>query len=113
LDILPLILPDRKTQEQENRLLNSTDSQNLLWGLLVTISDHKFGEHREVIFASVIYPTKPSETNALLLADSIRTFAGSLSEATILYFTPACRSQLSTATKEKLNSLNVAAAAVA
>jgi len=71
------------------------------------VSDHNSEEHRRLVFASVVYPTKSSETNAILLADSIRTFAGSLSRNPILYFTPECRNQFSTAAKERLDSLNV------
>jgi hypothetical protein len=71
------------------------------------VSDHNSEKHGKLIFASIVYPTKSSETNAMLLADSIRTFAGSLSRNPILYFTPKCPNQLSTAAKERLDSLNV------
>jgi hypothetical protein len=71
------------------------------------VSDHKSKKHGRLAFASIVHPTKSSETNAMLLADSIRTFACSLSENTIVYFTPTYRSQLSTATKKRLDSLNV------
>jgi hypothetical protein len=71
------------------------------------VSDYNSEKHRRLVFASIVYSTKSSETNALLLADSIRTFAGSLSRNPILYFAPECRDQLSTATKDRLASLNV------
>jgi len=70
------------------------------------VSDYNV-EHTKLVFASIIYPTKSSETNALLLADSIRTFAGSLSRNPILYFTPESRKQLSSVAKDRLVSLNV------
>jgi hypothetical protein len=73
------------------------------------VSDHNSEKHERLVFASIVYPTKSSETNALLLADSIRTFAGSLSRNPILYFTPKYGRQLSTTTKERLGSLNVEA----
>jgi hypothetical protein len=73
------------------------------------VSDHNSEKHERLVFASIVYPTKSSETNALLLADSIRTFAGSLSRNPILYFTPKYGKQLSTAAKDRLVSLNVKA----
>jgi hypothetical protein len=40
---------------------------------------------KRLIFASVVYPTTFSESSALLLAESIREFAGSLSQSSIWY----------------------------
>ena len=71
------------------------------------ISDHNSKKHEKLVFASTVYPSEASETNALLLADSIRTFAGSLSKRPILYFTPKHRKQLSTAARDRLFSLKV------
>jgi hypothetical protein len=71
------------------------------------VSDYNSDKRKRLVFASTVYPTKSSETNAILLADSIRTFAGSLSRSPILYFTPEYGKQLSSATKDRLVFLNV------
>jgi len=60
-----------------------------------------------VTFASMIYPGKSSETQALLLADSIRTFAGTFSHAPIWYFTPERKQKLSGTVKDRLHTLEV------
>jgi hypothetical protein len=71
------------------------------------VSDYNSSKHERLVFASTVYPTESSETNAILLADSIRTFAGSLSGNPILYFKPEYGKQLSSAAKDRLVSLNV------
>ena len=71
------------------------------------LPDHTTEKHEKLIFASTVYPSESSETNALLLADSIRTFAGSLSKSPILYFTPEHRKQLSTVARDRLVSLKI------
>jgi hypothetical protein len=71
------------------------------------VSEYNSEKHKRLVFASIVYPTKSSETNALLLADSIRTFAGSLSKNPIVFFTPEHRKQLSSTAKDRLVSLNV------
>ena len=58
-------------------------------------------------FASAVFPSKHSETQALLLADSIRSFAGTFSCAPIWYFTPEHGQQLSEAVRDKLLALDV------
>jgi hypothetical protein len=65
-------------------------------------------EQGKLIFCSIVYPWKSSETNALLLAESIRTFAGSLSKAPIWCFTPERGEQVSPAVKDRLLALGVA-----
>jgi len=60
-----------------------------------------------LIFASIIFPSRSSETNALLLAESIRAFAGSLSQAPIMFFIPENGEQLSSAVRDRLLALNV------
>jgi hypothetical protein len=71
------------------------------------VFDYNSDKDKRLVFASIVYPTKSSETNAILLADSIRTFAGSLSKSPILYFTPESGKQLSFAAKDRLVSLDV------
>jgi hypothetical protein len=71
------------------------------------VSDYNPEKHKKLVFASIVYPTKSSETNATLLADSIRTFAGSLSRNPIVYFAPDCRKQVSSVARDRLFSLNV------
>jgi len=70
------------------------------------VSDYS-AENTKLVFASAVYPTKSSEINALLLAESIRTFAGSLYRNPILYFIPQRRKQLSNPIRDRLVSLNV------
>jgi len=60
-----------------------------------------------VTFASAVFPSKHSETQALLLADSIRSFAGTFSCAPIWYFTPEHGQQLSETVRDKLLALDV------
>ena len=64
-------------------------------------------KQEKLIFASNIFPSKSSETNALLLAESIRTFAGSLSQAPIQFLINENGDQISTAVRDKLHGLNV------
>ena len=65
------------------------------------------GEPGRLVFASIVSPSKASETNALLLAESIRDFAGSLSQAPIWFFTPGDREQLSMAIRNRLSNLDI------
>jgi len=58
----------------------------------------------KLIFASIVFPDKTSETDALLLVESIRSFAGSLSQAPIWCFTPENGERLSLTAEEKLLS---------
>ena len=61
----------------------------------------------KLIFASIVSPRKASETNALLLVESIRSFAGSHSRDQIWFFTPGHGERLSTTVRDRLLSLNV------
>jgi hypothetical protein len=61
----------------------------------------------ELILSSIVYPRRSSETNALLLAESIRAFAGSLSRSPIWCFTPELGEPLSKAFTERLRPLDV------
>lgn len=65
-------------------------------------------EQEKLVFASTVFPRKHSEINALLLVESIRTFAGSLSRAPIWLFTPEYGEQLSEVVIKRLLALNVA-----
>ena len=65
-------------------------------------------EGKRLIFTSIVFSRSSSETNALLLARSIRAFAGSLSQNQIWCFVPECGKRLSTGVKDKLLALNVA-----
>ena len=59
------------------------------------------------MFASIIFPDRSSETNALLLAESIRAFAGFLSHAPVWFYVPQNGKRLSTIATNKLSALNV------
>jgi hypothetical protein len=61
---------------------------------------------QQLIFTTVIFPRKSSETNTLLLVESIRSFAGTLSENPIWIFTPDSPQQVSTVTKNRLQALD-------
>lgn len=63
-------------------------------------------KQKKLIFASIIFPGKSSETNALLLAESIRTFAGSLSKYPLWFFVPERETQLSSDVNDRLFALN-------
>jgi len=61
----------------------------------------------QIVFSSIVYPVKSSEANALLLMESMRQFAGALSQARIWCFLPQYGKQLSTTTRDRLLELNV------
>ncbi len=61
----------------------------------------------KLVFASIVFPDRSSETNALLLAESIRAFAGSLSHAPVWFYVPQNGKQLSTIATNKLSVLDV------
>ena len=61
----------------------------------------------KLVFASLVFPDKTSETDALLLVESIRSFAESLSQAPIWCFTPENKERLSSTIEEKLIALKV------
>jgi hypothetical protein len=61
----------------------------------------------KLIFSSLLFPGESSEGRALLLAESIRAFAGSLSKSAIWYFAIENRSRLSESTGDKLLDLGV------
>jgi hypothetical protein len=62
---------------------------------------------KRIVFASVIYPGKPSELNALLFVESIREFAGNLSQTPIWCYIPKGEEQLSSKVRDKLLALDV------
>ncbi|UCH04800.1 MAG: hypothetical protein JSW05_01180 [Candidatus Thorarchaeota archaeon] len=64
-------------------------------------------EERSVVIATIAHPTSTSETNALLLTESMRAFGGSLSSAPIWCFTPENESPVSAFFKRRLDSLDV------
>ncbi|MCW3986682.1 MAG: hypothetical protein NWE87_00035 [Candidatus Bathyarchaeota archaeon] len=61
----------------------------------------------KLVFASIVFPDRLSETNALLLAESIRAFAGLLSHAPVWFYVPQNGKELSTIATNKLSALNV------
>jgi len=65
------------------------------------------GKTEKLIFASTVFPTKRSETDSLLLAESIRAFGGSLAQAPIWLFTPEIEKQPSKTFKEKSHALGI------
>ena len=63
------------------------------------------GADTRLTFASIVFPGESSETNAILLAESIRSFAGDLSENPINVYTLGDGAGLSEAFKERLSGL--------
>ncbi len=61
----------------------------------------------KLVFASIVFPDSSAETNALLLAESIRAFAGSLSHAPVWFYVPQNGKQLSKIATNKLSALDV------
>lgn len=64
-------------------------------------------EERRLAIATIAYPTRTSETYALLLTESIRAFGGSLSNTPIWCFTPESETSVSAVFKKRLDSLDV------
>lgn len=62
---------------------------------------------QKIIFASIVFPSRISETNAILLAESIRAFSGSLSHFPVWLLTPKGGTDLSTTFRDKLYALDV------
>ncbi|MGY5876853.1 MAG: hypothetical protein RTU30_13980 [Candidatus Thorarchaeota archaeon] len=61
----------------------------------------------KLVIASVMHPDKHSEVNALLLAGSIRSFAGSLSDTPIWYYIPGSAENVTEDARNRLSELNV------
>jgi hypothetical protein len=61
----------------------------------------------KLVFVSVVHQHKISETNLLLLIESIRKFAGSLSRIPIWVFTPDKPEKLSSTLTTRMKELNV------
>lgn len=66
----------------------------------------KVGEVHDLVIATIAFPDKSSETNALLLVDSIRCFAGNFSDVPIWCYVPETGRTLSSETIERLHDLN-------
>jgi hypothetical protein len=60
-----------------------------------------------LVFCSIVHPDRNSERNALLLVESIRAFAGSLSENPVWCYVPEHGEQLSTDAMDRLLALGV------
>ncbi|MFX1416526.1 MAG: hypothetical protein ACFFC0_06915 [Promethearchaeota archaeon] len=63
-------------------------------------------EERRLVIATIAHPSSTSETNALLLTESIRAFGGSLSSTPIWCFTPENESSVSAVFKRRLDFLD-------
>jgi hypothetical protein len=84
------------------------------WSVIITtliamsIMSAEGNDNKEqLIFTTVVYPTQRSETDALLLVESIRAFAGSLSQAPIWCFVPQYGKELSASIEQRLAELDV------
>ena len=63
-------------------------------------------KHEKLVFASIMFPGEAPERKALLLIESIRAFAGSLSQAPIWCFTLSNEKSLSEKTNDRLSALD-------
>ena len=61
----------------------------------------------KIIFSSTVYPSTSSETDAILLAESIRSFAGFLCQTPIWFLVPEYGKQISPKVRDKLCALGV------
>jgi hypothetical protein len=61
----------------------------------------------EIVFSTIVYPVQSSEANALLLAESIRSFAGALAQARVWCYVPNYGKEVSPATRDRLRELDV------
>ncbi len=62
---------------------------------------------KRLVIASVIYPGRTSELNALLFVESIREFAGNLSQTPVWCYVPENKEQLSSKVKDRLLELDI------
>ena len=62
---------------------------------------------QKIIFASIVLPSWTSETNAILLAESVRVFSGYLSRSPVWFLTPKDGTNLSHTFRDKLHTLDV------
>ncbi|MHA2379957.1 MAG: hypothetical protein ACXADS_11840 [Candidatus Thorarchaeota archaeon] len=65
-------------------------------------------EERRLVIATIAIPSKTSETNAILLTESIRAFGGAMAQIPIWCFTPDNESSVSITFKKRLESLEAA-----
>ena len=84
----------------------TTDVAVILY-CMIMMSVNVNSTSNRVLFTSVVLPNTSSETDAVLLAASIRDYAGSFADAPIWFFVPKYGEQLATATRNKLDSLSV------
>lgn len=61
----------------------------------------------QIVLSTIVYPIPASEANVLLLAESIRAFAGALSQAAIWCYVPSYGKAVSPSTKGRLRELDV------
>ena len=66
-----------------------------------------FMKLQKLIFTTIMFPRKNSETDTLLLVESIRAFAGTLSENPIWVITSGSAQKISSFTKDRLQALDV------
>ncbi|MFW9888475.1 MAG: hypothetical protein ACFFER_09845 [Candidatus Thorarchaeota archaeon] len=60
-----------------------------------------------LVIATIVFPDNSSETNALLLLESIRAFADSLSNAEVWCYTPESENEISSGTQARIAELGV------
>lgn len=79
----------------------------ITWLITMSVMSAEEKSNKEqLIFTTVVYPVPPSETNALLLMESIRAFAGSFAHAPIWCFVPQYGKKLSESFENRLGELD-------
>ena len=68
------------------------------------MAQHELNQPRKLTFASMIYPSKWSEANAILLTESIRTYGGALSQHPLLFLCPKRSDEISQRVRERLST---------
>ena len=71
------------------------------------MSNKEAKRKQKIIFASIVFPGRISEINAILLVESIRAFSGSLCHFPVWLLTPKDGTDLSTTFRDKLHALDV------
>jgi hypothetical protein len=76
---------------------------------MLYINDNRMVKEKKIIFSTIVYPTEASETNAVLLIESIRKYAGSLSDTPIWCFIPRYEKKIS---RTRMDSMKASGAEI-
>ncbi|MFW9803109.1 MAG: hypothetical protein ACFFFC_10680 [Candidatus Thorarchaeota archaeon] len=71
------------------------------------LSNSNMPSKSSLVIATIVFPDDSSETNVLLLLESIRAFAGSLSEVEIWCYTPESEDEISSKIRTRIDEMGV------